>query len=173
VIRQVAVACGLALLAVACTGNKKDGGTAGPPTTVAPTTTSAPETPEQQVLDAYRRGWQGFLAALDPPSVENPDFLRWNTGDALRDSKVYIAELQADGLVVRGTLEHNPRLVTIEGDRAVVEDCLLDRSLKYDAKTGALRDDPNPPRIGYRTEMARELGVWKHARVMELASLCA
>lgn len=173
-ILPLAITCALAVLTVACNGDKKnDGGTAGPTTTVAPTTTSAPKTPEEQVLDDYRKGWDAFLVALDPPNPQHPDFLRYTTGDALNQSRLFMLELQAQGQVVRGTSEYNARLVSLEGDRAVVDDCAVDGGLKYDAATGALRSDPKPARVGYRTEMARELGTWKHARVVEVQSLCS
>jgi len=172
-IAYVIVACCLALLAVACNGEKRDGGTAGPSTAVAPTTTSAPKTPEEQVLDDYRRGWNAFLAALDPPDPQRPDFLRYTTGEALSQSKSYMLELQTGGLVGRGSYEFNASLRSLEGDRAVVWDCSFDKSFKYDAKTGELRDDPNPEKNSIQTEMVREGDVWKHARVTNQEGPCA
>lgn len=172
-IRRMAAACGLALLAAACNGDKKDGGTAGPTITVAPTTTSAPETPEEQVLDDYRKGWDAFLVALDPPNPQNPDFLRYTTGEALNQSKTYMLELQSGGLVGRGSFEFNASLRSLDGDRAVVWDCSLDRSFKYDAKTGELKDSPDPVKDSIQTEMVREGGVWKHARVTDQEGPCA
>ena len=173
VIRQVVVACGLALLAVTCNGNRKEVGTGGPTTAVAPSTTSAAKTAEEQVLDDYRKGWNAFLAALDPPNPNHPDFLRYTTGDALTQSKSYMLELQAGGLVGRGSFEFNASLRSLQGDRAVVWDCSFDRSFKYDAKTGELRDDPNPVKDSIQTEMVREGDVWKHARVTNLEGPCA
>lgn len=166
------LACGLALLAAACNGERGGDG-AGPTTTQAPTTTSAPKTPEQQVLEDYKKGWEAYLAALDPPNPNHPEFLRYTTGEALTQSRAYMSELQAGGLVGRGAFEFNASVRSLEGDKAVVWDCSLDRSFKYDARTGQLRDNPNPVKDSIQTEMVREDGVWKHARVTDQEGPCA
>ena len=97
------------------------------------------------------------------------------TGDQLRGFRATLADLIRKGRVVRGSEEHHPRVVSVQGSTAIVEDCVTngDRVHLYDAKTG---QDLGPAGAttpsGVQITMRLEGGTWKDAGGNPKPSAC-
>ena len=138
----------------------------------APVTTGATATPtsanaNQAVLEAYRRSGQAFEEASSKADPNTPSLALYRTGEALQQARAGIAGLRANGLVVRGTADlQDLRVVAVDGAIATVRARGCDRSFKYDAKTGELRDSPAVVRFEEEATLVREAGgTWKVSRV--------
>lgn len=140
----VAVAL-VATLLVACGREKRD--TARQPTAAspvnAPSASSTPRAatpsptatanPEQAVLEAYRRFWEAYAIAvlnLDPTQVETVA-----AGDRLRGIQEEVEDLRRRGLAIRVNVTHNPIVVEVSGERAVVYDEMVNNSFHVNAQT--------------------------------------
>jgi len=100
------------------------------PATSNPTATASPE---QAVLEAYRRFWEAYAIAvleLDPTQVETVA-----AGDRLRGIQEEIEDLRRRGLAIRVNVTHNPMVVEVSGERAVVYDEMVNNSFHVNAQT--------------------------------------
>lgn len=126
------------------------GSTLPPPVSVtAPTTTVDPSV---AVLDGYRAAMAALDQAGATANPELPSLSATWTGPALRQVKVDLIGQKSQGLVARGEAQSSPRVVSINGSTAKVDDCYLDNKF-YDAKTGELKDIPGPVRVGSEVTM--------------------
>jgi len=104
------------------------------------------------VLDGYRAA----VAALDQAGAtadpNSPALSATWTGAALTQIKQYLIGAKAQGLVTRGQIQGNPRVASIDGTTAKVNDCVVDNKF-YDAQTGALKDTPGQSRVGSEVTM--------------------
>jgi hypothetical protein len=135
----------VAALLVACGRDKHD--TARQPTADSPvrtpstSSTARPDTPsptataspEQAVLEAYRRFWEAYAVAvlnLDPTQIEGVA-----AADRLQGIQEEIEDLRRRGLAIRVNVTHNPMVVEVRGDRAVVYDEMVNNSFYVNAQT--------------------------------------
>jgi hypothetical protein len=106
------------------------------PTTVAPVTTSTtattttPPTTEDPDVAAVRAAHLAYLAMFevvgDPPDPDHPELARRATGDAYDRLRAALEQDRILGNRMVGRWDSDIRAITIDGDRATVEDCLLD-----------------------------------------------
>ena len=149
--------------------------------TEAPRPTAAPATSisvshEQAVLDAYNRSKAAVIEAANRADPRTPSLLASFSDDALREWTAFLNGLRANGLVGRGTIDiQDARVVSIGGNSATVRARGCDRSFKYDAKTGELKDSPDVTRFEEEaTLVAQPGGAWKVTRVVgEKTGTCA
>ena len=135
-------------------------------TSTSSSTTASPAGAE--VLTAYRDFWDAFRQVTDPPAPESDLLAQHATGQELSDLRVRLTRLRTDGIVIRGTIDLDPRVESMTNDAATVRDCHdASHFLKYDAKTGELRDTVDPNRVLWSVAMVQESGVWKVATVTE------
>jgi hypothetical protein len=143
------VAAGALLLgaAAACGSDEPDSAdpvpTTAPPTTAAPapetTTTLDPSdglTDDQRaVVEVVRASWAAALAALDPPDPDHPKLVEVLAGEELASIRKLITNLRDQGQYARrpddGPYEVHIGDPLIEGDKAVVYDCLIDDAARY------------------------------------------
>jgi hypothetical protein len=153
----------LALVVAGC-GGDDDGGRGGDTTVAAadePTTTEDPrQALEAEIVAAYEASWSDFIEAGDPPSPDAEFLTDHLAGDALRVSRNLLNELQAEGVVLRGTYEFDATVTGLAQDRAVVEDCGLDQLEVVSLTSGEViaHDDE---RDGVVAELMLEGGSWK------------
>lgn len=144
--------------------------TAGPtsPTTTSttPTPTTAPgTTPEQEVIDRYIGYWNArFEANAGTPDPEHPALAQFATGAQL---DAVVEETQSnldDGLAIRQADDpHDFQEVTVvelEGDRAVVQECVVSDEVIYRRDSGEVVNDVVATH-NVRGELQRVDGVWK------------
>ena len=172
---------GLSLLA-SCSGAEGGGGpVSGPSTTSATGSTRSATTrqpaattnPRAAVLAAYRGFWADVVAASHTADFRSPrldDHARGQPVSAIRD---HLRQLQQAGLVDRGDIGLAPRVVSANSATARIRDCQdLTGFLKYDAKTGELRDQPSGNRYLAEATVTRIGSEWKVTQVAQAVSVC-
>ena len=132
----------------------------------ASTATTAPGTSaEQEVIDRYIGYWNArFEANSGTPDPSDPALREYATGEQL---ETVIAETQSnldEGLAFQRAAEpHNIQRVTvveIEGDHAVVQECVVADGVVVRRDTGeVVNDEVNTHNV--QAEMTRVDGVWK------------
>ena len=132
----------------------------------ASTATTAPGTSaEQEVIDRYIGYWNArFEANSGTPDPNDPALREYATGEQL---ETVVAETQSnldEGLAFQRAAEpHNIQRVTvveIEGDRAVVQECVVADGVVVRRDTGeVVNDQVNTHNV--QAEMTRVDGVWK------------
>ena len=125
------------------------------PEATAPTTTAATDP-----VAAYRAYWDAFLQASNPVDPQNPLLIEHTTGRALATLQEAFRDLIVKGQVIRGDLDLAPRLISVEGDAAVVNDCYGDGTGFYDITTGARLDAATGKRHKVTAKLLRIEGVW-------------
>lgn len=132
----------------------------------ASTATTAPGTSaEQEVIDRYIGYWNArFEANSGTPDPDDPALREYATGEQL---DTVIAETQSNldqGLAFERAAEpHNIQRVTVvelEGDHAVVQECVVADGVVVRRDTGeVVNDEVNTHNV--QAEMTRVDGVWK------------
>src|SRR5688572_28815009 len=160
-IRPVRVALS-ALLALGAAGSCADGD-ASPSTTIsAPPSTTTTVGEDQAVLDAYVAFWNdGYLEAADPMDPTNPALAAHATGEQLETLERAFLARQTNGEVIRGTLDLQPRVVSVVGETATVRDCYLDNTGVFDAESGERHDTATGVRHLITATLVVEGDTWK------------
>jgi hypothetical protein len=150
----------------ACSNGKAD--TSATTTTRAPsTTTSEASAAEQAVLRDYRAYWDAYLAASNPMNPENPALAEHATGPALEALQKGFLALKSAGRIIRGNFDLAPRVVSVDGETAVVRDCYGDATGIYDAASGARQDTPSGKRHLATATLRLDGGTWKMQRLAD------
>ncbi|MBV8981560.1 MAG: hypothetical protein JO086_11720 [Acidimicrobiia bacterium] len=164
-----------AAIAVAAVGLAACGGGSTPkarPVAARTTTTDV----NAKVIADYRGYDELYRRVTAAPDPHNPTLDatlgEHMTGDELRQVHLYLLDRATRGLVLRGVSDLNPKVVSVQGNTAIVDDCIIDHGHQYDAKTGALRDDPGDTKHGFESTLLLEGGTWKVAKVVEKAGVC-
>ena len=136
-------------------------------TTVASTTTA--EDPKAPVIEAYLAYWRAVNAygsevgPFDPADFKNR-FAPVATG-AQYDSLFNSLQVdRAQGLVYRGgeNDQFRPRVVELQGDRAVIEDCADDTGGVFDTRSNTFTENTTPGQHSLiRAVLHLEGGAWK------------
>lgn len=136
-------------------------------TATRPPTTDARSAVEAAVLAAYRAYWDDVVAVGATADWQSPKLAQHATGQALAETRTFLQGLKAKGLVARGSVKVDAKVLSLSGSRAVVYDCnSTSNFLAYDAKTGQLRDKSTGRSNGKTIAMERQSGSWKLAQVM-------
>jgi hypothetical protein len=142
-------------------------------TEATPVTTAPGTTAEQEVIGRYVGYWNArFNANAGVPNPDDPALRDFATG---RQLDAVVAETQSNldaGVAFERAAEpHNIQRVTvveIDGDRAVVQECVVDDGLVVSRDTGEVVDD-SVSTHNVQAEMLRVDGVWKvsEARLLQ------
>jgi hypothetical protein len=168
----------LALLAGACTSGDGDGQgpaaarspTSAPPATTPATTTVAVAT---VVLADYRAFWDDMVAVGKTANWRSPRIDDHATGQALAEAQATFRSLKSRGLVARGTVKVDAKVLSIKGRTAVVYDCnSTSNFLAYDAATGELRDKSSGRSNGKTVTMLLQGRTWKVAKTVTEVGRC-
>ena len=151
-----------ALLALGAAGSCADGD-ASPSTTIsAPPSTTTTVGEDQEVLDAYVAFWNdGYLEAADPMDPTSPALAAHATGAQLETLQRAFIARQANGEVIRGTLDLQPRVVSVVDETATVRDCYLDNTGIYDEASGERVDTASGVRHLITATLVVEDDTWK------------
>ena len=123
---------------------------------------------EQEVIDRYVAYWDARTAAnTGVPNPADPALAEFATGEQLQ---AVVAETQTnldEGLAFRPAEQpadfQQVRVVSIDGDTAVVQDCRVDDEVVYRRDTGEVVNDAVATH-NVRGELARVEGRWRLAR---------
>jgi hypothetical protein len=138
--------------------------------TSAASTTSADSRAalEAAVLRSYRAFWDDVVAAGRQADWQSPRLADHAAGQALQAVRDHYRSLQTAGLVDLGTVELHPKVVSLAGETATVNDCVdVSQFLRHDAKTLEPRETPDPrPDAGVATLTLID-GTWKVTRTVQ------
>jgi hypothetical protein len=135
------------------------------------TTTTIGE--DQQVLDAYVSFWNdGYLAAADPMDPTSPALAAHSTGEQLETLQRAFLARQTNGEVIRGSLDLQPRVVSVVGDTATVRDCYLDNTGVFDVATGERHDTATGVRHLITATLIVEDDTWKVSDLQQEGDGC-
>jgi hypothetical protein len=160
---RLAVAVAAAVLVVACSGGGDDDSRGRTTSTVDQ---------EAAVLAAYEAGWRAFeQAAADPVDPNHPALAETMTGPALQAVRQSLGEMAETQQHLEGGVELSPQVTELSGNRAVVEDCVIDRSNRL-ASNGSLVGRSELTPWPYHAEMVREGGVWRNSQLSRGEATC-
>lgn len=151
-----------ALLALGAAGSCADDDASPSTTTSAPPSTTTTVGEDQEVLDAYVAFWNdGYLEAADPMDPTSPALAAHATGAQLETLQRAFIARQANGEVIRGTLDLQPRVVSVVDETATVRDCYLDNTGIYDEASGERVDTASGVRHLITATLVVEDDTWK------------
>jgi hypothetical protein len=166
----------LAFIVAGCGGGDDAGGQSAEPPTAddeTATTEDPRESREADVVAAYEASWTDFIKAGDPPSPDAEFLEDHMDGDALEVSRNLLHELQAEGVVLRGTYQFDARVTELADERAVVEDCGLDQMEVISPTSGEVVEPHDDERDGVVAELTLEGGSWKVISYADDGQVCA
>src|SRR5205085_10144180 len=112
-----------------------------------------------------------LIAAPDPNDPAIPQHMADPLLRSFRDS---LNDLLRKGQVVKGSTNHRPRVVSVQGPTALVDDCVSGNQVHFfDAKTGQdLGPVPGALPTGLEITMRLDGGTWKNAGANAKAAAC-
>jgi hypothetical protein len=145
-------------------------GAAPPPSTLGPPMEAEPggESTQSAILADYRAYWKDFETAGWTADWDSPRLAAHATGQLLGQSRLTLLSMQKHGLVARGNVRVDPRLLSHNGAQATVYDCNdTSRYLAYDAKTGQPKGTSSGKPHGMTVQLVLVDGTWKAARIVK------
>jgi hypothetical protein len=134
----------VAVFCASCGGSPSATGGSSTTSSVRSTTTST-NAQASGVLAAYRAEQAAFEQAVQQADPTLPALAQTMTGNQLTSVRRALVSDQTNGIVGRGTAQLNPKVASIQGNQAVVHDCLFSSiELVYSA-TGKPVPPVTPP----------------------------
>lgn len=162
----------LSAILVACAGDDDDSVPPGTTARVNTTSTTTAAATDAEVLAAYRGFWDAYLAAGDPMDPAHPDLELFATAASLERVRESFTQHFANGEVIRGDVELSPVIEEVDGDRATLRDCYLDRTHLFDATTGDQIDPPGEMTFEVVVTLVFEDSDWKVSTLDHVGEAC-
>lgn len=169
------------LLAPACSGDDDDGAipntsstrrttstsSSAVTTSSSTTSTGAANSVEQEIAARYAAYWQArFDANQNPPNPDHPGLREYATGEQLDNVVDETRRNLDDGLALRkpenSVARSSVRVVTVTGDEATLQECVVDDGIVYRFRTGEVVNDTVATH-SVEASMRRVDGEWKVA----------
>jgi hypothetical protein len=93
------------------------------------------------------------------------------TGLQLQQFQIFLQQLADSGRLIRGSANDSPRIRSVQGTTAILDDCLTGGGRFYNAKTGQ-DTGPSPAAGGVQITLQLEDGTWKVASAIGKAAAC-
>lgn len=140
--------------------------TSGP--TIPAVTATTPPAEDVVIIDRYKQFWEArFSANQAPPNPDFPDLKNLATGEQLDQVVTETRERRDKGLAIRRpnptVYERRVKLISTNGDTAVVQDCVTNDGIVYRVATGEVIDKKIVTR-NLSAAMERVQGEWKLAK---------
>jgi hypothetical protein len=161
---------GLALAAATSLAACGDDDAEGSTEASEPTTTTAPDL-EADVLAAYEASEDALLAAGDPPNPDDTGLAATRTGNALVAARNLLERFRAEGGFWRGTIEHQPEVVSVDETTAVISDCLNDLTSVYNAAGEVVEGNDGVPEV-WTSTLVLEGTDWKITEYIKEGQPC-
>ncbi|MDQ6947975.1 MAG: hypothetical protein M3256_17340 [Actinomycetota bacterium] len=148
--------------------------------TAAPTTIDPQAAVRATIIRDYLAGRAAYDQATGLPDGKTPNFdlpalSEHMVGEEFTRVRAYIIGMRAGGLTALGPpAEFHPRVASITGTTAIVQDCYHTDDHIVDEKTHALHDIPGPVTRGSEAtlQLDQTSGVWKIANLVTKSELC-
>jgi hypothetical protein len=126
-------------------------------------TTTSTNAQASGVLAAYRAEQAAFGQAVQQADPTLPALTQTMTGNQLTSVRRALVSDQTNGIVGRGTAQLNPKVVSIQGNQAVVHDCLFSSiELVYSATGKPVPPVTPPEHDGVKATLVQTSpGTWK------------
>jgi hypothetical protein len=135
-------------------------------TTVAPTSTTEEsgidEDVEAAVLEGYDAAWEATIDAFtaNPVTVDSPDVLATVSGPALAGLQDTLSGMSERGQHVASlAIERDPAVESVEGDTAIVVDCVYERSTTVSNADGSVVEQEDTY-YSVEATMSRDDSTW-------------
>lgn len=142
------------------------------PTTVATVTSTTLDSVDQEVVAAYRRYWDVYIAVGRELLLPDPRVGGIATGEGLRQLNSSFLAAKAAGHGLAGTIELDPHVIEVNGDQAVVRDCYASHIVVINRSTGKPLGPERPGRTLVTVTMVREDENWKVAAIRHEGDGC-
>ncbi len=130
--------------------------------TAQPTTARSTPGTASAVLSAYRAGWAAFTSAARAADPSSPALDETMINPLLQAIHGELIRRQAEGAVLVGDIELNPRLISMSGSTATVADCTYDSSQFVFKSSGSpVPPAASPHHAGIRSTLMQVDGQWK------------
>lgn len=157
--RLVLIGAALALVLTSCGGSSGHKAADGPTTTTNSSTSAASSA---AVLGAYRAEWAAYQSALATANAYDPSLAATMVDPLLQKVRANLLGYQNAGIVGRGSIQLNPRVVSISATTAMIDDCNFSSSELVYAKTGKPVPPITPPEHDYvQATVVLVNGAWK------------
>ncbi len=185
--RQARLACAAVVVALAavvlsaCGGGATDASRSSTTTTaahghstVSTSTSSGRSGGAAAVLAAYRAGWSAYEGALAAANAADPALVATMVDPLLQRVKANLYAYQRQGIVGRGPVDLNPKVVTVSPSTATVVDCTFSSSELVYTSTGQPVPPVTPPEHdGVRATLVLTAGTWKVSQQSVTEGKCA
>lgn len=175
----------LGVVMVACSG---DGQADSPrPSTTAPPSTTTTTNPAADIEAAYLAGWDKYvwfgsregLESQDLAGRPYPEQFRRTFEDVLTGEQYdgvfkALQPIRADSEFRggRSAIENKIRIVSVQGDQAILRDCYDDNLQTWNRKSNTRLDQDNPQRHLIEVTMVRQNGRWKATKATPMGDGC-
>ena len=140
------------------------------PTTVATTTTTSPN---DVVIAAWRHYWDVYIAVGEQMHLPDPRLAQVATGEELRTlGGAFLAD-ESEGHILKGSIDLDPKVVSVQDATAQVSDCYFSHILVYDQASGRPTGPGSSSRTLVSATLALDSGVWKVAAIRHEADDCS
>jgi hypothetical protein len=148
-------------------GDAADGSTSRPAARESTPSSTIPAKDRAEVLRDYNAFWRALFAAGDPPDPNDPELLKYATGQELLDVQEVLGTAAAGGYVRRGSQQLKPEILEVNAQSATVRDCYRNNWLLYalpgnsaGAPPGSAVEEPTGPQLRIVT-LTRDGDGWK------------
>lgn len=130
--------------------------------------TGATSTVEQEITVRYNSYWEArFDANENPPNPDHPGLREYATGEQLQSVIEETRRNLEEGLALRkpenSVARSSVRVVTVNGDEAMLQECVVDDGVIYRYRTGEVVNDTVATH-SVEASMRRVDGEWKVAK---------
>ncbi len=152
----------VAVFCASCGGSPSATGGGSTTSSVRSTTTST-NAQATGVLAAYRASQAAFDQAIQQADATLPALAQTMTGGELDSVRRSLVADQTNGIVGKGTVQLNPKVISVTGNDAVVRDCLFSSlELVYSATGKPVPPVTPPEHDGVQATLTQTSpGTWK------------
>ena len=168
---QLVLTAAFALLVTACSHGSGHSTADASPTTTANTSTTVSR--DAEVIAAWRRYWDVYIAVGGDVHMPDARLATVASGDELKALGASFLSAQASGQVLRGSIDLDPRVVTIASSESVLRDCYMSHIVVVDRTTGSPVGAQRGERTLVTATLVRQDGKWLVASIRHDGDGCS
>ena len=169
-LRAGAIASCVAVALVGCGSSHRR---ADPTTTKAIATTSTVPADQATVIAAWRHYWDIYIAVGSELHLPDLRLAEVATGEEVRTLGGRFLADKSQGHVLKGTIDLDPKVVSVAAETATLRDCYFSRILVYDNATGQPTGSGDTNRTLVTATLVLDGGTWKVSAIHHEGDGCA